>query len=106
MAASLPELLDRVQEWQTESEAVLKLVSGGGWLVSRRMMPRFTSEMLALYRAGDMKAVDAELLAIYDDDFVLGWSLAKSCALVVGMAPAAFGSGSVSVTSVLWCSSS
>lgn len=71
MAASLPELLDRVQEWQTDSEAVLKLISGRGWLVSRRMMPRFTSEMLALYRAGGMEAVEAELLAIYDDDFCI-----------------------------------
>jgi hypothetical protein len=69
MAASLPELLERIEHWQSDSEEVLRLISARGWLVSRRMMPRFTSEMLAIYRNGGMKAVEAELFVAYDDEF-------------------------------------
>jgi hypothetical protein len=69
IAASLPTLLEYAEHWQADSEEVLRLISKRGWLVSRRMMPKFTSQMLTLYRGGGMEAVEAELLAEYDDEF-------------------------------------
>jgi hypothetical protein len=69
IAASLPDLLGLVEQWETDSEEVLRLISAQGWLVSRRMMPRFTSEMLATYRLGGMDALEAKLLLEYDGVF-------------------------------------